>query len=294
MKRTMTPKRLPNHLIFNILSQVYDRLNTLFQKTTPEGWKDSRYHHEMMDDRLSLFEDFNKPQPNNYAACHLNPEEEEDEDIFTFENYFYGTFPPMYNDNMELLFCVSTLLSDITNGASLYHPEQDEHYYIPDRAIEEQLLAVAYDRHEIDIDTYTMRALVLACPLLDEMDCVHTYELLFFILKNMGYQLEHCDIELLHIADLQEAYHDLTYALIPIAQKEQEQREILEELEELLASYDPGALDIFDFQSIVDLFNRKKISPIVLAYLHIYDCFPKGYPYNASDYRDDQEDGFFL
>ncbi|TDQ81079.1 hypothetical protein [Sphingobacterium yanglingense] len=297
MNRPMMPKRLPNHLIFNILSQVYDRLDGLFEKITPEGWKDSRYHHDMMDERLSLYEDFNKPHPNSYYACHasqLENEEEEEDSPFTFENYFYGTFPPMYNDNMELLFCVSELLGDITNGANLYHAEQDERYYIPEQAIAEQLLAVAYDRHEIDSDTYTLRALILLCPLFEFMDDLHAYELLIAILKNMGYQLEYYDIELLHIADLQEAYHDLTYALLPVAQKERQQREILEELKAIITPYATKKLDLLDFQSIVALYNRKKICPIVLAYLHLYDCFPKGYPYRTTDYRDEQEEGDFL
>ena len=53
-----------------------------------------------------------------------------------------------------------------------------------------------------------------------------------------------------------------------------------------MSKYQDSCLDPYDFEAIIALFNRHKINYAVLAYVHCYQAFPVGYPYQVYHYFD--------
>ena len=79
-------------------------------------------------------------------------------------------------------------------------------------------------------------------------------------------------------------YWAILYGDLDYEEKDSRRERIKSDISEILQRYDRTYIDPLDLSSIVDLFNRRWVCPFVLAYLHVYDEFPKGYPYLFSDY----------
>lgn len=289
-----TPQKLSKKELAVLVENLYCAVPALLPLIAPKGWKNSPYHHMMMDERQDLYQNFvqsladmatkqYKPR-SKYIAPNPDPGEEID-----FDSYFGITFPPLYNDHIEVFYTLVVLLVELTSCSFLVRNSAEPHYYVDEHEAEELLFEIAYRHKHIDQYTYETMATICNAPVLDSLNQIQGLECIFRVMQSEGYALKHWDDELLYIRELQEGYDDLSYAPIPAQEKEMTQQEIRERIQNYLAEYTQSPVDPFDFRSIVALFNRRKTCPIVLAYLHVYDEFPEGYPYTYRHYNDGSE-----
>lgn len=297
MIKYVPPQELPKQVIYTILTKMFETIPELMTVIAPKGWKSSPYHHEMMEERRSLYSEFLDAVTDVAKKRIVNPTniadlKADDDSMVTFDEYFAITFPSLHNDNLELFYIVSELLSCLTSPSTLQETGSESFYYIDGDELYEQLFAVAYDQQSIDEYTRDVKVSICTCPILEYMDSINCYELILKILKNMGYQLSYWDSELLEIMELQNNFHYLDVASLATLERESQRNQTIERIEKIIAQYTKKEMDPLDFEAIVELFNQKKISPEILAYLHAYGLFPEGYPLIAESYYnlDDEDD----
>lgn len=312
-------EKLTSSIVLAILQEVYDSVPQVMQAIAPLGWKQTPYHQEMISYRKMLYDDFKDSTsipPRSYTIKLPNPEQDitwcDDNDCkdsnkeepahhhfspFTpeqdipwneeidFDSYFLITFPPLYHDHLELFYILAGLLLEITANSTLYRDHNSNDYYFDETQLEELIIEIAYCNKQIEKECADLMLTICPCPPLDDMDLLHCLETLFVILEKQGFHLNFWEYELLLITDLQETYQQIFYQDLHYADKEQQLWQIQLDIEQVLEHYDDPAVDPLHLPSIIALYNRRKISPLVLAYLHVYDQFPLGYPYRHADYK---------
>ncbi|GGH33090.1 hypothetical protein FAZ19_23620 [Sphingobacterium alkalisoli] len=288
------PEKLNTKALALLLEKLYTAVPALLPLIAPEGWKNSRYHHMMMYERQEQYQNYiqsmadmgtKQYRPHSrYIAPNPDPEEEID-----FDSYFGITFPPLYDDHIEVFYTLVDLLVELTSCSFLIRNGAEPQYYVDEDGTEALLYEIAYRHGHIDQYTYDTMATICSAPVLDNLNQIQGLECIFAVIRSEGYALKHWDDELLYIRELQEGYDDLSYAPIPAQEKEMTQQDIRKRIQNCLAEYTQSPVDPFDFRSIVALFNRRKICPIILAYLHAYDEFPIGYPYTYRHYNEGNE-----
>lgn len=313
------PEKLTSSRVRTILQEVYDNVPQLMHVIAALGWKQTPYHQEMISYRKMLYDDFknsnsnyqerypinlpnpqqeipwadaidgkdsNKDEPAPHAVGPPAPEQEIPWcDEIDFDSYFVITFPPLYHDHLEVFYILASLLLEITANSTLYCDHDADLYYFDEVQIEELIIEIAYRNKQIEKEEANHMFAICPCPQLEDMDLLHCLETLFAILKKQGFHLNFWDYELLLITDLQETYQHIFYQDLHYLDKEQQLKQIQLDIQQLLEYYDDNTVDPLYLPNIIALYNRKKISPLVLAYLHIYDNFPLGYPYRFTDYE---------
>lgn len=266
-------KKLERACLYNILQDCYDMIPRLMKTITPEGWESGLTHQELLIHRQELYDAF---------LDNIQPE-----DYISFDQYFSSSFPPAQHSELELFYLLAIILSEITLASVIYRPDDLESYYInPDDMIA-TVFQVAAKRRQLDKGkNRNSYRLLPPCPfrLLEDMELHHCMEALFAILRSHGFKLDYWDVELLEIAELQDAHSAIFYSGLDPAEKEKQQAELELQIIEIISPYTAQVDNPFDLPAVVKLFNRYKICPIILGYLHSYDEFPKGYPYRLEDY----------
>lgn len=312
-------EKLTSSLAHTILQEVYDSVPKLMHAIAPLGWKQTAYHQEMISYRKMLYDDFkdsnnadsgsytiNRPTPqqeipwsdeidvkgsnNDEPAPHPvtlpDPEQEIPwSDEIDFGSFFVITFPPLYHDHLELYYILSGLLLDMTATSKLYRDHDSYAYYFDEIEIEDLIIELAYRNKQIQKEEADLMYTICPYPQLEDMDLLYCLEILFAILKNHGFHYNFWDDELLLITDLQETYQHIFYQDLHYLDKDKQLIQIQLDIQQLLERYDGITADPLHLPSIIALYNRRKISPLVLAYLHVYDQFPRGYPYRIADYE---------
>lgn len=309
-------EQLTTPLVRAILQEVYDSVPKIMNTIAPLGWKQTAYHQEMINYRKMLYDDFraiNNDEAASYMLKRPTPEEEipwsddsdnnNDEavlhpfnqptteqevpwyDDIDFESYFTITFPPLYHDHLEIFYILAGLLLEITAHSTLYHDHDGYAYYFDDIQIEELVIDIAYHNKQIKKEEADIMFAVCPFPQLDDMDLLYCLETLFTILKKQDLYFNFWDHELLLITELQEAYHHIFYQDLHYLDKEQQLKQIQMDIILMLERYGGTTVNPLHLPSIIGLYNRRKVSPLVLAYLHVYDKFPLGYPYRIADYE---------
>lgn len=282
-------KKLDSKTTYAILQDTYDAVPQLMQLLAPAGWRESSFHQELMTCRKLFYDDYLKTngdwpketEPNFYYANQDISTEEE----MSLEQYLYICFPPLGNDYLELFYIVSSVLAEITYVSSLYRAHEIGMYYFDEIAIEDIVIQLAHENKQIDKDQAEVMVFAFPVPYLDEMEVHYCLEVLFFILMKHGFKLDYWHNDLLNIADLQKMYQEILYSNLAYQDKERQREIIKEDICTILREYDRSVIDPLDLPTIIAMFNRREVCPIVLAYLHIYDEFPKGYPYLLTDYH---------
>ncbi|MEN5233201.1 hypothetical protein [Sphingobacterium faecium] len=282
-------EKLTSSIVLTILQKVYDSVSKVMQTIAPLGWKQTPYHQEMISYRKMLYDDYKDiKSPHSESNTINRPDPEQDipwNEEIDFESYFLITFPPLYHDHLELFYILAGLLLQITADSTLYGDHDGYAYYFDEIQIEELVIEIAYRNKQIEKEEANLMLTICPCPPLDDMDLLYCLETLFTILKKQGFHLNFWDYELLLITDLQEAYQHIFYQDLHYVEKEQQLGQIQSDIQQVLEQYDGLKVDPLHLPSIIALFNRRKISPLVLAYLHVYYRFPRGYPYHHADYE---------
>ena len=282
-------ERLPSSIVLAILQEVYDSVPQVMQAIAPLGWKQTPYHQEMISYRKMLYDDYkgiksSHPENKTVDLPDLKQEIPWNEEI-DFDSYFLITFPPLYHDHLDLFYILAGLLLDITADSTLYRDHHSYAYHFDEIQLEELIIEIAYRNKQIEKEEANLMLAICPCPPLDDMDLLYCLETLFAILKKQGFHLNFWDYELLLITDLQKSYQQIFYQDLHYTDKEQLLWQIQLDIEHVLDGYDDPAVDPLHLPGIIALYNRRKISPLVLAYLHVYDQFPLGYPYWHADYE---------
>lgn len=272
-----------------ILQDAYDAVPQLMTLLAPQGWQESPFHQELMACRYELYHEFLQMDgflptytENRRSDSDKGPEAET---TLSFDEYLYLTFPPIGNDHLELFYILSNILIEITFTSALYQDHEFDAYYFEEVLCEGIMIQLAHVNNQVDKEWANIAFTAIPPPYLDEMDVHHCLELLFTILKKHGFKLDYWHGELLYIVELQDMYWAILYGDLDYEEKDSRRQQIKSDISEILERYDSTYTDPLNLSSIVDLFNRRWVCPFVLAYLHVYDDFPKGYPYLLSDYE---------
>ena len=207
------------------------------------------------------------------------------EEEMSLEQYLYICFPPLDNDYLELFYIVSSILAEITFVSNLYREHEIGMYYFDEIEFEDIVVQLAHQNGQIDKDWAEVMVFAFPAPYLDDMEVHYCLEVLFSILMKHGFQLDYWHNELLNIVDLQKMYQEILFSSLDDQEKEQQREIIKEDIRAVLRDYDRSIIDPLDLPAIIAMFNRREVCPIVLAYLHVYHEFPKGYPYLLTDYQ---------
>lgn len=282
-------QKLNPELVKIMLQEAYEALPTLMTKLAPRGWERSTFHKELMDTRRLYYKDYLKSIKKSKKRPPAELPRKDDEDDFdpdqmSMEEYLYIIFPPFHNDKLELFYILSCLLLEITLVSNLYRADDPDFYHFDERKFEDTVFQIAYQNKEISKEWADVMVFSYPVPFLDEIELHYCLEVLFNILKKQGFQLIYWHDELLFIAQQQEKYAELLYAGLEDQDKEQKRERILGSIQLVLHAFDKGTIDPLNLSAIINLYNRYEICPIVLAYLHVYGEFPKGYPYRLEHY----------
>lgn len=270
-----------------ILQEVYDAVPVLMDTLAPEGWAQSPFGQGFMDIRQSFYDEYrNDFDENKSRGYFVNQEwfDPSDEEPMSIEEYLYIIFPPFHNDTLELFYILCCALLEITLVSTLYQGNDPTFYYFDEREFEGMVTQIAFQNGQISQDLAKVTIFAYPVPHLDELDIHHCLEVLFSILKKQGFQLNYWHDELVFIAQQQQRYEELLYSALEDREKAIQREQIKESIMEILDFFKQETIDPLDLSTIVDLYNRYEVCPLVLAYLHVYEDFPKGYPYLLSDY----------
>ena len=282
-------KKLDSKTTYAILQDTYEAVPQLMRLLAPAGWQKSSFHQELMNFRRLLYDDYLSTDENRLLATELNiyckNDDMSTEEEISLEQYLYICFPPLDNDYLELFYIVSSLLFEITYVSNLYQDHEIGMYYFDEIAIEDIVIQLAYDNKQIDKDWAEVMVFAFPVPYLDDMEVHYCLEVLFSILMKHGYKLDYWHNDLLNIVDLQHMYQEILYSNLAYEEKERQRETIKEDIHAVLRDYVRSDIDPLNLPTIIAMFNRREVCPIVLAYLHIYHEFPKGYPYLLTDYQ---------
>ncbi len=281
-------KKLNSKITHDILQDIYDAIPVAMAHLAPAGWKLSSFHQELMACRQVFYNDYrnedtnqNNGQEGNSMLLDYTPLQENE---MSMEEYLYITFPPLHNDYLELFYILSCILLDITFVSNLYQPDVPGIYYFDEIDLEEMVIQVAHENGQISKDWAAIMNFAFPPPYLDDMEVHYCLEVLFSILKRHGFKLDYYHDELMGIAELQQLHEDLLFRDLDAEEKEKQRQQVIADILEILYAYGRTAIDPLDFRAVLDLFNRRAVCPLVLAYLHVYHEFPTGYPYQLTDY----------
>ncbi|MNJ92227.1 hypothetical protein D3C87_98930 [compost metagenome] len=281
-------KKLNSKITHDILQDVYDAVPAMMKLLAPNGWEGSSFHQELMACRQLFYNDYrnedtnqNNDQEGNSILSEYGPHPENE---MSMEEYLYITFPPLHNDYLELYYILICILLEITFVSNLYQDHGSELFYLDEIDLEEMVIRIAHKNGQISEDWAEVMNFAFPPPYLDEMEVHYCLEVLFSILKRHGFKLDYYHNELLSIAELQRLHEDLLFRNLDVEEKEKQRQQVQTDILEILYEYDRTPIDPFDFRAIIDLFNRRAVCPLVLAYLHVYHEFPTGYPYRLTDY----------
>lgn len=282
-------KKLNSKTTYAILQDTYDAVPQLMRLLAPDGWQKSSFHQELMNFRRLLYDEYLSTDENRLLATELNIYCKNDdistEEKMSLEQYLYICFPPLGNDYLELFYIVSSVLAEITYVSNLYRDHEIGMYYFDEIAIEDIVIQLAHENKQIDKDWAELMVFAFPVPYLDEMEVHYCLEVLFSILMKHGFKLDYWHNDLLNIVDLQKMYQEILYSNLAYQDKERQREIIKEDICTILREYNRSVIDPLDLPAIIAMFNRREVCPIVLAYLHVYDEFPKGYPYLLIDYH---------
>lgn len=282
-------KKLDLETTYAILQDTYDAVPQLMQLLAPAGWQESSFHRELMACRKLFYNDYLMSNENRLNEAeptfHCTNDENYRKEDMSLAEYLYICFPPLGNDYLELFYIVSSVLLEITYVSSLYRDHEIGMYYFDEIAFEDIVIQLAQENKQIDKDWAKVMVFAFPVPYLDEMEVHYCLEVLFSILMKHGFQLDYWHNELLNIVDLQKMYQEILYSNLDYQEKERQREIIKEDIRSVLRAYDRSVIDPLDLPAIIAMFNLREVCPLVLAYLHIYDEFPKGYPYLLTDYQ---------
>lgn len=282
-------KKLDSKTTYAILQDTYYAVPQLMKRLAPAGWRKSSFHQELMNYRRLLYDEYLSTDQNRLSGSepvfHCTYDDISKEEEMSLEQYLYICFPPLDNDYLELFYIVSSALAEITYVSSLYQDNSIGMYYFDDIAIEDMVIQLAHQNGQIDKDRAEVMVFAFPVPYLDEMEVHYCLEVLFSILMKHGFQLDYWHNELLNIVDLQKMYQEILYSNLAYQDKERQREIIKEDIRAVLRDYDRSVIDPLDLPAIIAMFNRREVCPLVLAYLHVYHEFPKGYPYLLTDYQ---------
>lgn len=282
-------KKLDLKTTYAILQDTYNAVPQLMRLLAPAGWQKSSFHQELMNFRRLLYDDYLSTDENRLLATELNiyckNDDMSTEEEISLEQYLYICFPPLDNDYLELFYIVSSLLFEITYVSNLYQDHEIGMYYFDEIAIEDVVIQLAHENKQIAKDWAEVMVFAFPVPYLDEMEVHYCLEILFSILMKHGFKLDYWHNDLLNIVDLQHIYQEILYSNLAYEEKDRQRETIKEDIRAVLRDYDKSDIDPLDLPAIIAMFNRREVCPIVLAYLHVYHEFPKGYPYLLTDYQ---------
>lgn len=282
-------KKLDSKTTYAILQDTYDAIPQLLRLLAPAGWQESFFHQELMNYRKILYEEYLSTDENRLSGSELTiyfkSDDTSTEKKMSLEQYLYMCFPPLGNDYLELFYIVSSILAEITYVSNLYQDHEIGTYYFDEIAIEDFVIQLTYEKKQIDKDRAEAMVFAFPVPYLDDMEVHYCLEVLFSILMKHGFKLDYRHNDLLNIVDLQHMYQEILYSDLAYEDKERQREIIKEDISEVLRLYDRSVIDPLDLPAIIAIFNRREVCPLVLAYLHVYHEFPKGYPYLLTDYQ---------
>ncbi|TCR13962.1 hypothetical protein EDF67_10165 [Sphingobacterium sp. JUb78] len=290
-------KTLPDKRIKAILRKIHLQVPHLMKILAPKGWKESKYHQQILNFQQQAYREyltalFAEKNENNYIN-------KQNMDQFTFlneyaislEEYHYFQYPGIYQDKEEAFYLLFLLLYDIcTEGFLLYQHQNTTdimHYYLPYTDVEEIVLKIAGEQSPIseeDIQFFFLNDIPIDW---DDMDRFNCLQLVFEILQEEQYVWHHIDAELMHIAICYQEHSYIEHSALSIYEKSLQKHQITKTIQKYLKSYQHTFVDPFDFAGIISLYNRQKINYAVLAYVHCYQAFPVGYPYQVYHYQND-------
>lgn len=283
-------KKLSSQITHDILQDMYDAVPAVMKLLAPNGWEESSFHQELMACRQLFYNDYRNENTNwniNFENTSIPPEYGPQlENEMSMEEYLYITFPPLHNDYLELFYILTCILLEITFVSNLYQDHGSELYYFDEIDFEDLVIRVAHENNQIDKDWAEVMVFAFPPPYLDEMEVHHCLEVLFSILKRHGFKLDYYHNVLMSIAELQRLHEDLLFRDLDAEEKEKQRQQVETDILEILYDYDRAPIDPLDLRAVIDLFNRREVCPLVLAYLHIYHEFPTGYPYLLEDYEE--------
>gem|GEM_PF-3269485 len=289
-------KNLSDQRMKTILQKVYSEVPRVMKMLAPEGWKKSNYHRQIQEQQQHAFHEYVADilAIKEHSSCVNKQLMDEvtylNKYALNHEEFHYFQYPQIDQDEQELFFIFLMLLLNISEEGDLLYQQTNEsdiiHYYLAYIDVEKIALEIAGEQGHIpkdDIEFFLFSDLTIDW---DEMQRFNCLQLIFNILKAEKYIWHHIDDELQHIAICYYEDYNLAYSALPYYERSLQHHEIIKTIQQYVSKYQASWLDPYDFEAIIALFNRHKINYAVLAYVHCYQAFPVGYPYQVYHYID--------
>lgn len=272
-----------------ILQDAYDALPQLMSRLAPGGWEESSFHQELMDSRKLFYDCYLESDSASVwetdSSSDVSAHVDQPEEKLSLDDYLYICFPPIGYDYLELFYLISCMLTEITFVSNLYRNHDGDMYYFDEMTMEDLVIQLAHENGEIDKNWADLMVFTFSPPYMEAMELHYCLEVLFRILLKHGFQLDYWHNEILQVVDLQNVYQELLFSNLDAHEKEQRRESVKADINAILRTYDSSAIDPLDLPAIIEMFNLREVCPIVLAYLHAYGEFPKGYPYLLTEYQ---------
>lgn len=289
-------KSLSDQQLSAIVQKIYMQVPRVKQLLGPHGWKQSDYHQQIQQQQVDEYEVYLNELlvERQDESSFIHPYEDDktylDEYAVHYEDYFIFQFPCLDHDEGEVFAILLHLLYDLTITGVLisYHEVEPclHHYYVHYDDLSTVAIKVAYQNDLIPKENTTISYLNNIQVVLEDLDLFHCMQIIFEILQTENYQWYHRDSDLVYILVAHHEYQFLEHSDVPFMERYQQQNEIVITILNILSPYQKDWLNALDFTAILSLYNRYKTNYCILAYLHTYHSFPRGYPYRASDYYD--------
>lgn len=289
-------KNLSDQRMKTILQKVYGEVPRVMKMLAPEGWKKSKYHSQIQEQQQHAYSEYltdilaGKQQSSCVNKQLMDEVTFINKYALNHEEYHSFQYPGIDQDEQEVFFIFLMLLLNISEEGDLLYQQTNEsdiiHYYLAYVDVEKIALEIAGEQEHIpkdDIEYFLFSDFTVDW---DEMERFNCLQLIFKILQAEKYIWHHIDDELQHIAICYHEDHYLAYSALPFYEKSLRQHEIIKTIQQYVSKYQASWLDPYDFDAIIALFNRHKINYAVLAYVHCYQAFPVGYPYQVYHYFD--------
>ncbi|MFD2904645.1 hypothetical protein [Sphingobacterium anhuiense] len=289
-------ENLSDQRMNNILQKMYSEVPRVMKMLAPEGWKKSNYHKQIQEQQQHAYHEYIADTLAGKLQSSCINKKLMDEVTFlnkyalNHEEYHSFKYPGIDQDEQEVFFIFLLLLLDISEEGDLLYQQTNQsdiiHYYLAYVDVEKIALEIAGEQGHIlkdDIEYFLFSDFTIDW---DEMERFNCLRLIFKILQTEKYIWHHIDSELQHIAICYHEDYYLAYSALPYYEKSLQQNEIIKTIQQYVSKYKESWLDPYDFEAIIALYNRHKINYSVLAYVHCYQAFPVGYPYQVYHYLD--------
>lgn len=289
-------ENLSDQRMNNILQKMYSEVPRVMKMLAPEGWKKSKYHKQIQEQQQHAYHEYIADTLAGKLQSSCINKKLMDEVTFlnkyalNHEEYHSFKYPGIDQDEQEVFFIFLLLLLDISEEGDLLYQQTNQsdiiHYYLAYVDVEKIALEIAGEQGHIlkdDIEYFLFNDFTIDW---DEMERFNCLRFIFKILQTEKYIWHHIDSELQHIAICYHEDYYLAYSALPYYEKSLQQNEIIKTIQQYVSKYQEIWLDPYDFEAIIAIFNRHKINYSVLAYVHCYQAFPVGYPYQVYHYLD--------